>query len=439
MGVLARRSVSPKPNPRVSITSMGGSSSLRRELGLTDAVAVGLGAIIGAGIFVVTGVAAGVAGPAFLLGLVIAAFVATFNALSSAELAARYPSSGGTYEYGYELLHPWAGFAAGWMFMASKLAAGGTVAIGFGGYVARLLPGVPPQAAAVAAVCALTVANYLGIKKAGRLNIVIVTITISTLVFFVLSGTTAFDAANLTPFFSEPPITILESAGLLFFAYTGYARIATLAEEVHEPQRTIPRAIVISLVIAVGLYLAVAAVAVAVVGAPAMAESGSPLLTAAERISVPGVVQAIGVGAATAMLGVLLSQVLGISRMMLAMSRRGDLPGSLGHVNPRFAVPDRAIVLTGAIILLLAIFGTLKWIVGAATVTILLYYTITNVAALRLPSEHKLFPKWVAVAGLVTCLVLASSLSWPTIVGGTGLLAIGFGFRALLRAVSAHG
>src|SRR5688572_11917846 len=171
-------------------------SGLRRDLRLVDAVGVGLGAIIGAGIFVVTGVAAGVAGPAFLVGLLIAGVAATCNALSSAELAASYPQSGGTYEYGYRLLHPLLGFSAGWMFLASKLAAGGTVALGFGSYFSKLVPFVAPRTAAVIAVILLTVANMFGIKKAGRLNTVIVGVTLLALLAFVVAGISSFELAN---------------------------------------------------------------------------------------------------------------------------------------------------------------------------------------------------------------------------------------------------
>ncbi|HEY0866471.1 MAG TPA: APC family permease [Fimbriimonas sp.] len=409
------------------------SNELRRDLGLFDAVAIGWGAIVGAGLFVVTGVAAAVAGPAFLVGLLVAAVVATFNALSSAQLAANYPRSGGTYEYGYEVLHPWAGFAAGWTFLASKLAAGGTVAIGFGGYLAALVPGVSAQAAAASAVVALTVANYLGIRKAGRLNIAIVVVTLTSLAYFAVTGLPAFQRENLEPFAPEGAGSVLRSAALLFFAYTGYARIATLAEEVREPRRTIPRAIMISLGTAAVLYLLVAFVAVGAVGAETMASSRSPLATAAERIGAPAGALAIGIGAAAAMLGVLLSQVLGISRVMLAMARRGDLPPGLGHVSEKRAVPDKAIFVTGAIILLLALFGTLEWIVASATFTILLYYTITNVAALRLEKKLKLYGDAIAVLGTLSCLALAFSLKPETIAWGLLLLAAGFAFRALLR------
>src|SRR5688572_24356259 len=207
------------PDPQVET----GTGALRRDLRLIDAVSGGLGAIIGAGIFVVTGVAAGVAGPAFLVGLLLAGIAAACNALSSAQLAAAYPQAGGTYESGYRVLHPWLGFAAGWMFLASKLAAGGTVALGFGSYLAELVPGIPARGAAGSAAVLLTAANYFGIKKAGRLNTAIVAVTLLVLIGFVLAGFPIFDPANLRPFAPAGIPGVLQSAALLFFAYTGYA------------------------------------------------------------------------------------------------------------------------------------------------------------------------------------------------------------------------
>ena len=409
---------------------------LRRELGLADCVAVGLGAIIGAGIFVVTGVAAGVAGPAFLLGLVFAGIAATCNALSSAHLAATYPQSGGTYEYGYRVLHPTLGFAAGWMFLASKLAAGGTVALGFGNYLSQLFPAIPQRPAAVVAVLVLAAANFFGIKKAGRLNMAIVSVTLLTLLYFVVAGVPYFSPANLQPFMPQGWRGVAEAAALLFFAYTGYARIATLGEEVHEPKTTIPRAVIITIVLSVVLYLAVAAVAVGAVGSEAMAQSRSPLQRAAQGFSLPGVVLLTGVGATTAMLGVLLSQFLGISRMMFAMARRGDLPRFLERIHPAHNVPHFGIALTGLIIVLLTVFGTLQFVVSAAAFTILLYYSIANIAALRMAKSDKLFPDFVPLVGLVSCLLLAFSLQPATIGTGLGLLAVGFVLRWVLHRIS---
>jgi APA family basic amino acid/polyamine antiporter len=405
------------------------ASSLHRTLGLVDAIGIGLGAIIGAGIFVVTGVAAGIAGPAFLVGLLLAGIVATFNALSSAQLAATYPQSGGTYEYGYQVLHPWLGFAAGWMFLASKLAAGGTVALGFAGYLHALFPAIPERPAALVAIVVLTAVNYFGVRKGGQLNNVIVALTLAALAYFVFAGLPALDAANLRPFAPNGVGSVLQSAALLFFAYTGYARLATLGEEVRQPRQTIPRAIILALGLAALVYAAVSLTAVGAVGAPALAETNSPLERAAQAFTLPGVTWVVGAGATTAMLGVLLSQVLGISRMLFAMGRRRDLPAVLDHVHPRYGVPDRGILVAGFFLIVVALFGTLQVIAAPASFTILLYYSVANLAALRMKPENKLLPDRVALAGLASCLLLAATLRPSTIASGLGLLAAGFAFR----------
>ena len=406
---------------------------LRRDLRLIDAVAIGLGAIIGAGIFVVTGVAARVAGPAFVVGLLIAGVAAACNALSSAQLAAAYPRSGGTYEYGYQVLSPRFGFAAGWLFLVSKLAAGGTVALGFGASVAALWPAVPQRAAGVVAAVLLTAANYVGVKKAGRINTAVVAVSVSVLVVFVVAGISAFERTNLSPFAPAGIRGMLEAAALLFFAYTGYARVATLGEEVHEPHKTIPQAIVIALSVSFVLYVAVSVIAVGAIGAEAMGRAGSPLQAAAAVFPMKGMAQIVGVGAMTAMLGVLLSQVFGISRMVFAMARKHDLPRGLEHVHSVYAVPDRGVLLAGAVIIAVALVGALTWVVAAATFTILVYYTITNLAALRMPTEKKLYPNWIPSLGLAFCLILAGSQRRTTIVSGLALLAVGFGLRMVLH------
>lgn len=406
---------------------------LRRELGLLDAVGIGFGAIVGAGIFVVSGVAAGIAGPAFLLGLFIAAIAATANALSSAQLAAAYPLAGGAYEYGYRVLHPAAGFAAGWMFLSSKIAAAGTVALGLGGYLDALLPGLPPTAIAVAAVVVFTALNYFGVKRSSRANLAIVAISVGSLVLFVIAGAGAFRTENLRPFAPAGLGGTLEAAALLFFAYTGYARIATLAEEVRDPERVIPRAVVLTLGGAVLLYAAVALVAVGAAGADLLAATAAPLHAAAFAFPAPTVASIVAVGGLAAMLGVILSQLLGLSRMAFAMARRGDLPGFLEAVHPRYHVPGRAVLVIGAIATVVAATGTLAAVAAAAAFTILVYYGIANLAALRMPRDLKLYPDAVPLVGLVACAVLAFSLAPPTILAGLGLLAAGFLIRFMVR------
>ncbi|MEC5156921.1 APC family permease [Chryseobacterium sp. MP_3.2] len=408
---------------------------LLRSLTLKDAVGIGLGAIIGAGIFVVTGIAAGVSGPAFLIGLLIAGIIATFNALSSAQLAAIYPNSGGTYEYGYILLNPILGFSAGWMFLISKLAAAGVVAMGFGSYFYQLFPIGSPIIFSVLAVLFLTFANIFGIKKAGSLNLVIVAVTIFSLLYLAASGIPEIKIENFKPFAPFGIAGIAEAAALLFFAFTGYARIATLAEEVVEPKKTIPKAIIITIVSSIILYSLISVVAIGVIGAENMAKSTSPLQEVANALSTPGIKSVITIGASTAMLGVLLSQILGISRMMLAMARRRDLPPVFERIHSRFRVPHVGIIFTGFIILILTLVGFFEFIVRAATFTILLYYSITNIAAIRQPEKDRMYSKIIPILGLIGCLVMSISLPLNVITSGCSLLVGGFLLKFIIYKI----
>lgn len=407
--------------------------TLRRELGLLDAVGIGVGAIVGAGIFVVIGVAAGIAGPAILVGLLIAGIAASANALSSAQLAAVYPVAGGTYEYAYRVIGPWSGFAAGWMFLAGKTAGLGTVAIGIGGYLSGLIPGMPPKVVAVVAVFVFTALNYFGVRRSSRANLLVVAISLGSLLALVAVGSVRVQSANYVPFAPGGPRALLESAALLFFAYTGYARVATLGEEVRDPARTIPRAIVLTIAGTLMLYFAVAVVAVGVVGSDALGRAGAPLEDVARVAGGPALAAVLGVGGLVAMLGVVLSQLLGLSRMAFAMARRGDLPGWLGAVHPVYGVPHRAVVLMGVVGGVIAATGTLEAVAAAASFTILVYYWVANLAALRLPHAAKLVPDAVPLVGLVACTVLAVALPRETILAGIVVLAVGLAGRVMLR------
>lgn len=408
-------------------------TKLLRVLTLKDAVGVGLGAIIGAGIFVVTGVAAGISGPAFVVSLFIAGIFATCNALSSAQLATVYPQSGGTYEYGYRLLNPYFGFSAGWTFLISKLAAGGVVAIGFGSYCYQLVPIGSPLLLSAAAVVILTIANYFGIKKTGDLNLFIVGATILSLLYLIFSGAPKVDPENFRPFAPFGLAGIAEATALLFFAFTGYARIATLAEEVRDPAVTIPKAVIITIVSAIFLYAAVSLVAVGVIGAEKMAGTKSPLQLVSQSLTTPGIQLVVILGASTAMLGVLLSQILGISRMMFAMARRKDLPPIFQKIHPKKGIPHMGIFLTGGIILLLCFLGTFEFILASAAFTILLYYSITNVSALKQPIKERRYGLAVSLLGLIGCLLMALSLDLQVILSGLMLLATGFVIRFIVQ------
>ncbi len=423
----------PPPTPPYDPSPAGPASELGRSLGLGDAVGIGFGAVVGAGIFVVTGVAAGVAGPALLAGLGIAGVAAAANALSSAELAASYPRSGGTYEYGYQVLHPRAGFAAGWMFLVSKTAAAGTVAVGLGAYLDALLPGLPARPVSVAAVLLFTALNRLGVRKSARANLLAVGIAVAALLALVAAGAGAVRAENFRPFAPAGWRGTLQGAALLFFAYTGYARVATLGEEVRDPRTTIPRAILLTLGGSLALYLAVTLVAVGAAGAPALAGSPAPLLAAARAAGPPGLERLVAAGGVAAMLGVLLSQLLGLSRMAFAMARRGDLPRRLAAVDEARGVPGNAVLAVGAAAALVAATGALREIAAAASFAILVYYGIANLAALRMPRDAKLYPDAVPAVGLAACALLALSLPLRTVAVGTAVLAAGMLLRALLR------
>ncbi|HYJ80624.1 MAG TPA: APC family permease [Longimicrobiaceae bacterium] len=417
----------------------GGEPGLRRTLGLADAVGIGFGAIVGAGIFVVTGIAAGVAGPALLLALPLAGLAAAANALSSAELAASYPLAGGTYEYGRRLLHPWAGFAAGWMFLASKTAAAGTVGLGLAAYLDRIAPGVPGRAVAVGAVVLFTAVNALGIRRSSALNLAMVAISVAALVVFTAFALPAFDPAHLRPFAPSGAGGVLQAAALLFFAYTGYARVATLGEEVRDPRRTIPRAILVTVAGVSLLYLAVAVAAVGAGGAARMAGTAAPLAEVAGAVGPRWLEAVVSAGAVCAMLGVLLSQLLGLSRMVFAMARGGDLPEALARVDGRSGAPLRAVLLVGAAAALAAGLGTLHGVAAAASFAILLYYGVANLAALRLPRADRLYPAAVPAFGLAACALLAASLPPRTVLTGLAVLAAGAVVRTAVRTLAGRG
>ena len=433
------------------MTSAKDHRTLKRELGVFGAVMMGMGSIVGTGVFVSIGIAAGVAGPAVILAVAIGAFVATFNGLNSAQLAANHPVSGGTYEYGYKFLNPTFGFTAGWMFLIAKSASAATAALGFAGYLLGAFGVTRPGLivpVAVAAVIVLTLIVVSGIRRSNITNIVIVSITLASLAFFVLAGApTALSdgAGNFAEFFSAPEgdgglRTLLFAGALMFVAYTGYGRIATLGEEVKEPRRTIPRAIIATLVITMTLYMAVAAVGVGAVGAGPLSEAAgrqaAPLVAAARAFNVPGVSQILSFGAVTAMLGVLLNLILGLSRVLLAMGRRGDMPGVFGRLNASGTTPTAAVIMMGIVIGGLALIGDVRTTWSFSAFTVLVYYAITDFAALFIPNRGRLFPRWVAVVGVISCLSLAFFVEPRVWLTGLGLIALGLVWHAAARRLS---
>jgi Amino acid transporters len=410
---------------------------LQRELGIFGAVMMGLGAMVGTGVFVSIGIVAGIAGPAVILAVALAAGVAICNGLSSAQLAASHPVSGGTYEYGYQYLSPWMGFIAGWMFLIAKSASAATAALGFAGYTLHTLRYSEAHLVPVglAAVVIFTLIVLGGIRHSNIANIAIVSVTLLALLFFVVAGTPAIERANFKPFFGVEPgaefalDALFHASALMFVAYTGYGRIATLGEEVHDPKRTIPKAIIITMLATMALYIAVAVVGIGVLGAgglqAATATQAAPLAIAARRFPFPFSSEVLSVGAITAMLGVLLNLILGLSRVFLAMGRRRDMPAAFERLNKSGATPYWAVLIVGVAIGGLVLIGDVKTTWSFSAFTVLIYYALTNLAALKLPRERRLYPRWVAGLGLVVCLFLAFWVERETWLIGLGLIFIG--------------
>ncbi|MGW5195743.1 APC family permease [Kribbella sp. NPDC004138] len=391
-------------------------AGLARRLGLGDAVLIGLGSMVGAGVFAVWSPAARAAGSGLLIGLVIAAVVAYCNAVSSAQLAAVYPVSGGTYVYGRERLGEWWGFAAGWCFVIGKTASCAAMALTFATYVTDI--NWLRRLIALAAVLALAAVNYRGVTRTARLTRVLVTCTlvILALVLVVLfTGAPQQHAAT-----GATPYGVLQSAGLLFFAFAGYARIATMGEEVREPARTIPRAITIALVIAIGIYLAVA---LALLRSGDPASTAAPLAAAVDGGGGVWAVPVVRIGAALASLGALLALIAGVGRTTLAMARNRDLPSWLAAVHPRYQVPHHAELALAVVVGILVLSTDLRGVIGFSSFGVLLYYAIANASAFTQPAEQRRWPRAVNVLGLTGCLVLAVTLPWTSAVVAAAFLA----------------
>ncbi|MFJ8197923.1 APC family permease [Streptomyces sp. NPDC096152] len=409
------------------------TTELRRTLGLGDAVVIGLGSMIGAGIFAALGPAARAAGSGLLVGLGVAAVVAYCNAMSSARLAARYPASGGTYVYGRERLGVFWGYLAGWAFVVGKTASCAAMALTVGTYV------WPEQAhaVAVAAVVALTAVNYGGIQKSAWLTRAIVAVVLAVLasVVVVCLGSGASDAERLAIGDSGGAGGVLQAAGLLFFAFAGYARIATLGEEVRDPARTIPRAIPLALGVALAVYTCVAVAVLSVLGPEGLGSASAPLADAVRAAGAPGMIPVVRVGAAVAALGSLLALILGVSRTTLAMARDGHLPRPLATVHPRFQVPHRAELTVGAVVAVLAATVDVRGAIGFSSFGVLAYYAVANASAWTLDAAP--VRRVVPALGLVGCVVLAFALPWISVVVGAAVLAVGVAAYGVRRWVTA--
>ena len=410
---------------------MNNTPPLARRLGTVDAVVIGLGSMIGAGVFAAFTPAAQAAGSGLLIGLAVAGLVAYCNATSSAQLAAAYPTSGGSYVYGRERLGPWPGFIAGWGFVIGKSASSAAMAMTFAAYAA------PPgweRPVAIAAVALLVAVNYRGVTRTASLARIIVAavlIALAVAVAAVWAGGRTGGTASMWGggVLAHGWYGILQSAGLLFFAFAGYARIATLGEEVRDPQRTIPRAILVALGIAAIVYACVGVSVLAALGPDGVASSPDPLAAAVAGWG--WAVPVVRAGAALASLGALLALVAGLGRTSLAMAREGDLPRWLAAVHPRFQVPHHAELAVGAVICVVIAVADLRGAIGFSSFGVLAYYLVANVSAFTQTGPDRRYPRFLQVAGAAACMVLVATLPLESVLAGLAMFALGIGYRAV--------
>ncbi|EHY88091.1 APC family permease [Saccharomonospora azurea] len=411
---------------------MPSAPRLRRTLDTGDAVLVGLGSMIGAGVFTALAPAASAAGTGVLLALALAALVAYCNATASARLAIRYPDAGGTYVYGRERLGAFWGYLAGWGFVVGKVASCAAMALTVVTYAAPQLPQPWRGLVAAGVVAVLTGVNYAGVRKSALATRLLVAFSLLVLGFVVLAVVVGGDvsAARVSATTAADPWGVVEAAGLLFFAFAGYARIATLGEEVRDPRRTIPRAIRTALAIVLAVYLVLTLAMLAQLGAASLASQPDPLAHAVETTSWAALAPVVRVGAVVAACGALLTLLLGVSRTVLAMSRDGHLPRTLSTVHPRHRVPRHAELVVGAVVAVLATTADLRGVIGFSSFAVLVYYAIANVSAWTL-GAGRLLP----VVGLLGCVVLAVALPWTSVLSGVAVLAVGaavYGCRTVL-------
>ena len=406
--------------------------TLRRTLGLPGATMLGLGSIVGTGVFVSLVFAVNLAGEWAALAVLPAALLALCNGLSSAQLAAANPVSGGAYEYGYRYLNAPLGFTAGWMFLVAKGASAATAALGFSFYLTKLVPGLNAldvRIPAVTALVALTLLVSSGLKRSVRANAVLVGISLTALLAFVFCGQSLDrPQAVADPSFEAP--AFLHATALLFVAFTGYGRVATMGEEIQNPTRNIPIAVATTVGTSAGLYLAVTLTLLRL-SAGRTISPAAPLIDAGSG-AFPAWLQTLVVGGAVAaMLGVLMNLLLGLSRVVLAMARRHDLPAWLGALSRDGESPDRAVLLVAAGIGGLILIGNLQMTWSLSALTVLVYYATANLCALRQPIRERRVPRIVSAAGLGGCLFLAVWIPPSFWIIGAVLFVVGLGWHVL--------
>lgn len=381
-------------------------AELRRVLGIRGAAVVGLGAMLGTGVFAAWTPAIALAGSGLLAALAIAAVVAALNATSTASLARVLPESGGAYAYGRAYLSRPAGVLAGYAFVFGKASSAGAAALTIGAYA---WPGQERIVGAIAVGLALAL-DLRGIVKSVRVSAVLVAFVLAVLAVFAVTASTAGGTASVT--LDAPRGTgLVAAAGILFFAFAGYARITVLGEEVRDPARTIPRAMVMSFAIIIVVYAVLAVVVLRAVSS-GVALSAAPLESIAATMDSTVVSALVRVGAVIAAGAVLLSLIAGVGRTLFAMGRGGDAPRALARVSASTGVPAGAEIAAAVLALVVVLIGGIAVALALSAASILTYYAVAHLAVLARVRRGD-FPRVLALPaglGLTGCVVVVAGL-----------------------------
>ncbi|MFB6084489.1 MAG: APC family permease [Halorientalis sp.] len=408
---------------------------LERDLGLFATITISLGAMIGSGIFVLPGFAAEKAGPAVVVAYLLAGAVVLPAALSKSEMATAMPESGGTYLFIDRAMGPLPGTIAGigaWFSLVFKSA---FALVGLGAYL-LLFVSLPPGAVKVGAIglaVLVTVVNVVGVKQSGRLQSLIVAAVLVVLALFVADGLTYVDQASYHPFFEEGSDGLLAATGFVFVSYAGVTKIASVAEEVEDPGRNIPIAILGSVVLMMFLYTFVVFVMVGVAPLGAL-NTETPMAVAAEAFAGPVGRIVIGVTAVLALTSMANAGILSSSRYPLAMSRDALAPPSFQDISKRFRTPIKALGLNGALLIALIAFVPVRDLAKLASAFQILVFVFINAAlvAFRESDLESYDPEfvapgypWVQAAGIVGGSVLLTQMGMVPLLGALGIVATG--------------
>jgi APA family basic amino acid/polyamine antiporter len=421
---------------------------LRRALGLPQAVGLGIGGTVGGGIFVLVGEAAGASGPAALIAFAIAFGAAVLIALPYAELSCRLPRAGGGYAFAREVLGERAGFVMGWGYWGAYLFLSIFITLGFGGYL-EAMTGIDRLAGALALVAGCAALNLAGVRVAGGTQLAVVALAVGGLAAFSVWGLPDVDAGRLEPLFPRGVDALAPAALLAFLAFGGFDMISAAAEEVEDPERNLPRAILLTLASVLAIYLAVTLVALGTLGWSALGASPAPLADAAERFGgEPG--RALTVGVALLTTAATGNAVLVVtSRISYAMARDELLPAKLAAIGERTGAPWAAVAANGALMALLASIGTVGLGTAAGGFLYALHFVppLLALALLRRRGDpHPAFETpWAAAVlplALAGCLLLVAASGATGAAVGSAWLAVGCAAHVLAqrrRPVRAQG